>query len=80
VHLRVGAVGDRLIVPVNALLFRAEESARKLGVKKLFALTTHTPHWFIEHGFVQAKIEELPMQKQRIYNYQRKSIVLVKDL
>ncbi|MFI4981202.1 MAG: amino-acid N-acetyltransferase, partial [Nevskiales bacterium] len=59
---------------------RAEETARKLGLKKLFSLTTHTPHWFIEHGFVQGGIEELPMQKQRIYNYQRKSIVLVKDL
>ena len=63
-----------------ALLQRAEETARKLGVKKLFSLTTHTPHWFIEHGFVQASIEDLPMQKQRIYNYQRKSIVLVKEL
>lgn len=64
----------------DALLKRAEESAKKLGVKKLFALTTHTPHWFIEHGFVQGTIEELPMQKQRIYNYQRKSLVLVKTL
>ena len=64
----------------HALLLRAEESARKLGLKKLFSLTTHTPHWFIEHGFTQAGIEELPMQKQRIYNYQRRSIVLVKDL
>lgn len=64
----------------EALLKRAEESARKLGVKKLFALTTHTPHWFIEHGFVQGAIEDLPMQKQRIYNYQRKSLVLVKTL
>jgi len=64
----------------DALLKRAEESARKLGVKKLFALTTHTPHWFIEHGFVQGAIEDLPMQKQRIYNYHRKSLVLVKAL
>ncbi|MBX6419707.1 MAG: amino-acid N-acetyltransferase [Nevskia sp.] len=63
-----------------ALLARAEESARKLGVEKLFALTTHSPHWFIEHGFVPARIEDLPMQKQRIYNYQRKSIVLIKNL
>jgi amino-acid N-acetyltransferase len=64
----------------TALLQRAEETARKLGLRKLFALTTHTPHWFIEHGFVPATIEDLPMQKQRIYNYSRKSIVLVKDL
>jgi len=64
----------------DALLKRAEESARQLGMKKLFALTTHTPHWFIEHGFTPASIEDLPMQKQRIYNYQRKSLVLIKDL
>ena len=63
-----------------ALLRRAEETARRTGLKKLFALTTHTPHWFIEHGFVPARIEELPMQKQRIYNYSRNSAVLVKDV
>ena len=38
----------------TALLARAEETAHKLGIQKLFALTTHTPHWFIEHGFVQS--------------------------
>lgn len=63
-----------------ALLLRAEETARKLGLNKLFALTTQTPHWFIEHGFVQASIGELPMQKQRIYNYRRNSLVLIKAL
>ena len=57
-----------------------EETARKGGLKKLFALTTHTPHWFLEHGFKPARIEDLPMQKQRIYNYHRNSVVLVKDV
>ena len=64
----------------SALLKRVEHESRKLGLKKLFSLTTHTPHWFIEHGFVQGKIDDLPVQKQRIYNYQRNSLVLVKDL
>ncbi|HVT35752.1 MAG TPA: amino-acid N-acetyltransferase [Nevskiaceae bacterium] len=64
----------------NALLKRVEAEARKLGLKKIFSLTTHSPHWFIEHGFTQAAISDLPVQKQRIYNYQRNSIVLVKDL
>jgi amino-acid N-acetyltransferase len=63
-----------------ALLKRVEAEARKLGLKKLFSLTTHTPHWFIEHGFVQGKIDDLPVQKQRLYNYQRNSLVLIKDL
>lgn len=63
-----------------ALLKRVESEARKLGLRKIFSLTTHSPHWFIEHGFVQGKIEDLPVEKQRIYNYQRNSIVLIKDL
>ena len=50
------------------------------GLKQLFALTTTTEHWFIEHGFVEGKIEDLPVQKQRIYNYRRNSLVLVKAL
>jgi amino-acid N-acetyltransferase len=63
-----------------ALLKRVESEARSLGLKKIFSLTTHSPHWFIEHGFVQGKIDDLPVQKQRIYNYQRNSIVLTKDI
>ncbi len=64
----------------GALLKRVEAEARALGLKQLFSLTTHTPHWFIEHGFRKASIDELPMQKQRLYNYQRNSLVLIKDL
>ncbi|MEW6166231.1 MAG: amino-acid N-acetyltransferase [Pseudomonadota bacterium] len=64
----------------GVLLKRIETEARALGLKRLFSLTTHTPHWFIEHGFRKATIDELPVQKQRIYNYQRNSLVLIKDL
>ncbi|MFA5938601.1 MAG: amino-acid N-acetyltransferase [Sinimarinibacterium sp.] len=64
----------------GVLLKRVETEARHLGLKKLFSLTTHTPHWFIEHGFRKAGIDELPVQKQRLYNYQRNSLVLIKDL
>lgn len=62
------------------LLQRIETEARRQGLKRLFSLTTHTPHWFIEHGFVQGRIEDLPAQKQRIYNYRRSSLVLIKNL
>jgi amino-acid N-acetyltransferase len=62
------------------LLTRLEAEARKQGLRKLFSLTTHTPHWFVERGFAQGKIEDLPVQKQRFYNYQRNSLVLVKPL
>ncbi|TXH04972.1 MAG: amino-acid N-acetyltransferase [Nevskiaceae bacterium] len=63
-----------------ALLKRVEADAKRRKLKRLFSLTTHTPHWFIEHGFEQGKIKDLPVQKQRLYNYQRNSLVLIKDL
>lgn len=64
----------------EALLKRAEDTARQQGLKRIFALTTTTEHWFLEHGFTEGRIEDLPVQKQRIYNYRRNSIVLVKSL
>lgn len=64
----------------EALLKRAEDTARQQGLKQIFALTTTTEHWFLEHGFHEGRIEDLPVQKQRIYNYRRNSIVLVKSL
>lgn len=64
----------------SALLSRAEDNAKKAGIRQLFALTTHTPHWFVEHGFVRGRLEDLPMQKRNIFNYQRNSIVLIKQL
>jgi amino-acid N-acetyltransferase len=62
------------------LLKRLEAEARQLGLKRLFSMTTAAPHWFAERGFVPGKIEDLPVQKQRFYNYQRNSLVLVKTL
>ena len=62
------------------LLVRAEQTARRIGLKRLFSLTTHTPHWFIERGFVQGKMDDLPQQRQQMYNYQRNSLVLLKNL
>jgi amino-acid N-acetyltransferase len=62
------------------LLQRAEGMARKRGIKRLFALTTHTPHWFVEHGFVQSTLDDLPVRRQAFYNLQRNSLVLVKNL
>ncbi len=62
------------------LLQRAEAIARKRGIKRLFALTTHTPHWFVEHGFVPGTLDDLPARRQALYNLQRNSLVLVKVL
>ncbi|MGH8544647.1 MAG: amino-acid N-acetyltransferase, partial [Gammaproteobacteria bacterium] len=51
-----------------------------LGLRTLFVLTTHTAHWFIERGFTQARIEDLPVARQGLYNYQRNSKVFIKSV
>lgn len=63
-----------------ALLERAEERARLAGAERVFALTTRAPHWFLERGFAKARIEDLPMKKRELFNYQRNSMVLIKAL
>ncbi|BCN93835.1 amino-acid acetyltransferase [Thiomicrorhabdus immobilis] len=62
------------------LLKAIEIKAQKQAANKLFLLTTHTHHWFIEHGFHLADISVLPQKKQSLYNFQRQSKVLVKTL
>ncbi len=62
------------------LLARMEKEARQRGMQTLFVLTTHTAHWFIEHGFAAAHVNDLPVERQAIYNAQRKSKVFTKTL
>ncbi len=57
-----------------------EARAKKLKQKRLFVLTTRTAHWFIERGFVEASVDDLPSQKREIYNLQRRSKVFAKAL
>ncbi|WP_341937356.1 amino-acid N-acetyltransferase [Marinimicrobium sp. C2-29] len=63
-----------------ALLGQMETLARRQGIKRLFVLTTQTAHWFIEQGFVQAQLTELPVARQSLYNYQRNSKIFIKAL
>ncbi|MEO8157503.1 MAG: amino-acid N-acetyltransferase [Betaproteobacteria bacterium] len=62
------------------LLKWIEARAKKQRVKRLFVLTTRAAHWFIEHGFAEADLNSLPTQKQALYNYQRRSKVLIKSI
>ena len=62
------------------LLTRMEAKARQVRIKRLFVLTTRTAHWFIEHGFVEGSLDELPEAKQKLYNYQRQSKIFTKKL
>jgi len=70
---RDGRRGDRL-------LERVERAARQRGVARLFVLTTQTAHWFRERGFEPARLADLPMEKQVLYNYRRNSKVFIKRL
>lgn len=62
------------------LLKTIEQKAYLAQAKQLFLLTTHTHHWFIEHGFKLSDVSQLPEQKQSLYNFQRQSKVLIKPL
>jgi amino-acid N-acetyltransferase len=62
------------------LLEALEVRARAMGMQKLFVLTTRTAHWFIERGFVANGVGALPKEKRGLYNWQRRSKVLVKTL
>jgi len=62
------------------LLRRIEQRARAAGLKKLFVLTTRTMHWFLKRGFVVAPVDQLPTERKNLYNLQRRSLVLIKNL
>jgi amino-acid N-acetyltransferase len=64
----------------DQLLSAIELRATNLGLNTLCVLTTQTAHWFIEHGFSDAEISDLPMEKQALYNYQRNAKVFKKIL
>ncbi|MGZ8341623.1 MAG: amino-acid N-acetyltransferase, partial [Telluria sp.] len=75
VNPEVQAQGDG-----ERILRHMENRARAAGLKQLFVLTTRTSHWFQKRGFKPATVDALPKDRQRMYNWQRKSQVLVKSL
>ncbi len=70
---RDGSRGDRLLDAV-------EREAAAAGADRVFVLTTHATHWFKERGFVDASLDSLPVERRQLYNYQRNSKVLTKQL
>jgi len=70
---RGSGAGERLMTEI-------ESRARRQKLKRLFVLTTRAEHWFVERGFVETGVAELPRQKRKLYNYQRRSVVLLKRL
>lgn len=62
------------------LLKACEERARKMRIRRLFALTTHAAHWFLEQGFRAADVSALPERRQALYNWRRGSKVFLKRI
>jgi len=62
------------------ILKRVEQRARSMGLDSIFVLSTRTMHWFIKRGFVQVDPDRLPEARKRKYNWDRRSMVLVKKL
>jgi amino-acid N-acetyltransferase len=62
------------------ILKRIEQRAKAMGLDSIFVLSTRTMHWFIKRGFVQVDPEHLPEARKRKYNWDRRSMVLVKKL
>jgi amino-acid N-acetyltransferase len=62
------------------ILKRIEQRAKSMGLDSIFVLSTRTMHWFIKRGFVQVDPDRLPEARKRKYNWDRRSVVLVKKL
>jgi len=70
---RKGNRGERL-------MSAAEEKAKSQGLNSVFVLTTVSGHWFLEQGFIEQNIDDLPKGKKQMYNFQRKSKVFIKNI
>jgi amino-acid N-acetyltransferase len=56
------------------------EKADRLGLSRVFALTTRTVDWFEQVGFVEVTLESLPARKRDSYNHARKSRIFALEL
>ena len=64
----------------SQILHYLEEKAKDMDIQQLFILTTRTAHWFLEQGFENATVDDLPQARQALYNFQRNSIVCKKTI
>lgn len=62
------------------LMQRIEARAQRMKLKRLLVLTTRTAHWFVERGFEDVGVDMLPAPRRDMYNFQRRSKVLMKPI
>ena len=51
-----------------------------MGIRHLYVLSTQSFHWFLERGFNEVSVDDLPLSKRKEYNYERKSKIFMKQL
>ena len=64
----------------SELLEHIQQQCLQKDIQTLFILTTHTAHWFIEKGFSEGRLEQIPMRRRDMYNVQRNSKIYIKNL
>ena len=64
----------------DAMLGFIERTAVSAGIDSLFALSTVTMQWFIERGFSNCKLDDLPERRRQIYDPKRNSKIYIKTL
>ena len=62
------------------LIQHIQQQCIKENITQLFILTTHTAHWFIEKGFIEGDLKQIPIQRRDMYNAQRNSKIYIKNL
>lgn len=73
-EVRAAGYGDALLDYVVA-------QACKMGKRRLFALSTQTADWFLEHDFQAAQLADLPPARQQQYlDNQRQSKIFVRSI
>jgi amino-acid N-acetyltransferase len=64
----------------NELLSKILANAKQRKFSKIFALTKFGTDWFVKNGFIQMKISDLPVKRQRYFNHDRNSSIFFKEI
>ncbi len=62
------------------LIAHLESKARSLGVTTLMLFSTTAAHWFIEHGYTEQALKNMPTPRKIAYDDKRNSKVFTKRL
>jgi amino-acid N-acetyltransferase len=64
----------------DAMLGYLERLCVLNGCSTVFVLSTQTMEWFVERGFEEVGVEQLPPSRQATYNYARRSKIYLKKI